>query len=110
MFEAVFTHVWWRYDRASSDWFSHLYHWFNLLEGCVWLVVAGLILRRFLEHRRSRLEIVYAVAFTMFALTDFQESLEQSSWLIWGKLMNLVVLYLLRKRIMSKYYPSARVY
>ncbi len=110
MFEVVFTQVWWRYDGASDDWFTHLYHWFNLLEGCAWLVVAGLILRRFLCHRKSRLEIVYAVAFVTFGLTDFQESLEQSSWLIWIKLVNLVGLILLRRRMMTKHYPSARVY
>lgn len=110
MFEAFFAHVWWRYDGAFGDWFTHLYHWFNLLEGCVWLVVAGLILWRFRNHRQSRQEVVYAAAFLTFGLTDFQESLEQSSWLIAIKLVNLIVLYFLRKRIMSKYYPSARVY
>ncbi len=72
---------------------------------CTWLV-----LRRFLTHRKSRSEISYAVAFLTFAITDFVEAWEQSSWLIWLKLLNLIVLFQLRRTIMSRYYPTAKLY
>jgi len=110
MIEIIFTRVWWKYDSASADWFTHLYHWFNFLEGCIWLVIAALIAWRFLKHRQTAFEVAYSLAFLTFAVTDFQESFEQSSWLIWLKIGNLIALFLLRRRVMLKHYPAARIF
>ena len=76
----------------------------------MWILCAGLVLRRFLIHRKSAAEIYYAIAFLTFAITDFAEAWEQSSWLIWLKLLNLIVLFQLRRTIMSWYFPTAKLY
>ena len=108
--EILFTRVWWTWDSRDDQWFSHLYHGFNLLEGAVWLVLAGLVLRRYLKHRNSLLEICYSVAFLTFAASDFREAWQQSSWLIWLKLMNLLALLWIRGKALRQWYPGATVY
>ena len=108
--EFVFTHTWWTWDPLDGQWFSITYHWFNLLEGMIWLILAGLVLRRWLKHRCSRIEIIYAIAFLCFAATDFREAWEQSSWLIWLKLFNLALLFWLRRIVVQRWYPAARMY
>ena len=108
--EIIFIRTWWQYTPDDVQWFTAIYHWFNLAEGCAWVVCSWLVFRRFLIHRKSRSEICYAVAFLTFAITDFVEAWEQSSWLIWLKLVNLIVLIQLRRTIMSRYYPTAKLY
>ena len=108
--EIIFVRTWWRYTPEDGQWFTAIYHWFNIAEGCAWILCAGLVLRRFLTHRKSPSEIHYAIAFLTFAVTDFAEAWEQSSWLIWLKLLNLIVLFQLRRMIMSRYYPAAKLY
>jgi hypothetical protein len=108
--EVIFVRTWWRYTPGDGQWFTAIYHWFNIAEGCVWILCAGLVLRRFLIHRKSAAEIYYAIAFLTFAITDFAEAWEQSSWLIWLKLLNLIVLFQLRRTIMSWYFPTAKLY
>jgi hypothetical protein len=108
--EIIFVRTWWRYTPEDGHWFTVIYHWFNIVEGCAWVVCAGLVFRRFLTHRKSRSEIVYAFAFLTFAVTDFAEAWAQSSWLIWLKLVNLIVLFQLRRTIMSRFYPAAKLY
>ena len=108
--EFVFKHIWWTWNPEDRQWFSIVYHWFNLLEGVIWLILAGLVLRRWLRHRNSRIEIAYSIAFLAFAATDFREAWEQSSWLIWLKLLDLVILLWLRRVVMRRWYPTARVY
>jgi hypothetical protein len=106
----IFVRTWWRYTPEDGQWFTVLYHWFNIAECCAWVVCSGLVLRRFLCHRKSPSEIYYAIAFLTFAVTDFAEAWSQSSWLIWLKLLNLIVLFQLRRKIMSRYYPTAKLY
>lgn len=108
--DSVFVGTWWTWSPDSVNWFDPLYHWFNVVEGCFWIVFSLLVLRRHFAHRCSRLEVFYAAAFLAFAATDFREAWEQSSWLIWLKLLNLVVLLSLRRTVMSRYYPDAKVY
>ena len=110
VFEFIFTHTWWTWNPQDRQWLSIVYHWFNLLEGAIWLVLASLVLRRWLRHRNSRIEIAYATAFLTFAATDFREAWEQSSWLIWMKLFNLVTLLWLRRVVMRRWYAVARIY
>lgn len=106
----IFIHTWWQYTPDDGQWFTAIYHWFNIAEGVAWVVCSGLVFRRYLAQRRSRLEICYAVAFLTFAMTDFREAWEQSSWLIWLKLLNLLALFLLRRRVMTDHYPGAKAY
>ncbi len=108
--EMLFTQTWWSWNPQDDQWLSLVYHWFNIFEGAAWIVFAGLVLRRFVKNRKSQLEIGYSIAFLVFAMTDFREAWEQSSWLIWLKLMNLIVLLWLRRAVMRRWYPEAKVY
>lgn len=107
LFDSIFTQVWWRYDSQDNSWWSEIYHAFNLLEGVVWLILGVLVARRFRTFRRSRLEVLYSVAFFTFAASDFREAWQQSSALILFKLCNLIALFWLRRRIMRHFYPDA---
>jgi hypothetical protein len=102
--------VWWKHPNPMDPWFSIPYHAFNLFEGACWVVFAGLVLRRFLIYRRSPLELLYALAFFTFGLTDFREAYVLESWLIWIKLINLIVLIRLRSILLKRYYPESRVF
>jgi hypothetical protein len=106
----LFTKTWWTWDPRDDQWFSVGYHWFNNFEGVAWLVLAGLVFLRYMKHRNSLLEIGYTAAFITFAVTDFREAWEQSSWLIWLKLVNLRALFWIRGNVMRRWYPGARVY
>lgn len=106
----LFFKTWWRYDPRDTPWVAIPYHAFNLFEGCAWVVFAGLVLRRCWRNQRSRLEAGYAVAFCRFGLTDFCEAYALSSWLLWAKLVNLIVLLKLRAEVIRRYYPGSRLY
>lgn len=107
--DMLFRQTWWQYADATS-WLDELYHWFNMFEGTAWLVFFALVLRRFANHRQSPMELYYALAFLTFALTDFREAWLQQSWLLWIKLLNLIALFLLRRHVMRRFYPDARLY
>ncbi|HEY2251536.1 MAG TPA: hypothetical protein VGH74_10770 [Planctomycetaceae bacterium] len=108
--EILFLTTWWVYDQADQSAHSIFVHWFNLFEGCAWIVFAALVMRRYLRFRRGRIEVVYAVAFVLFGLTDFREAYSVQSWLLWLKLAILVWLFCLRRSVMRKFYPDSRVY
>jgi hypothetical protein len=102
--------TWWTYRSGNPAWFEILYHAFNLFEGAVWVTLSGLVLRRFLRCRHSTVEVVYALAFFTFGLTDFREAYALESWLIWLKAANLAVLFWLRSIVISSYYRESRLY
>jgi hypothetical protein len=106
----LWSRVWWKYPDPTDPWFSIPYHIFNLFEGTCWVVFAGLVLRRHLIFRRSRQEILYALAFFTFGLTDFREAYVLQSWLVWVKLLNLVILIWLRSIAIRRWYPGSRLY
>jgi hypothetical protein len=110
LFEIIFVRSWWTYDVKKPLGFSACYHWFNILEGLVWFVFSALVLLRFLRHRQLRIELCYCALFAAFAVSDFVEAWQQSSWLIWLKLFNLYGLVWTRERVMRRHYPEARVY
>jgi hypothetical protein len=56
------------------------------------------------------LEVAYAMAFGLFGVTDFIEAWRLTSWLIWAKLVNLMVLLLLRRTVLRRFYPQCRLY
>lgn len=123
--EILFVRTWWEFD-APHTLFDHVYHWFNISEAMAWFVFAVLVWQRGRRQTARgdqngvqngvrkgvprRLEIAYAFAFATFGLTDLQEAWQQSSWLIWLKLINLVTLAVLRRRVMTESYPNARLY
>jgi len=98
--------AWWIYPQSRDPWFSIPYHFFNLFKGFCWLVVGTYVLGRYLVHRRSPLEIVYGLAFLGFGLTDFREAYRLESWLVWIKLVNLLVLIWLRRIALRRWYPG----
>ncbi len=102
--------TWWRYRPEDTPWVFGPYHFFNLFEGCVWLVFAALVIRRMMAGARSRIEGGYALAFLIFGLTDFREAYALDSWLIWLKLVNLIVLMRLRSAVLARYYPGSRLF
>jgi hypothetical protein len=107
--EFLITDTWWTYN-ASADWFNHLYSWFNVVEGWFWLVFATLVLRRYLKYRRSLIELLYALAFFTFGLSDFRESYVLESWLVLFKGVNLAALFWLRWYVLRRFYPECRAF
>ncbi len=101
---------WWTYRGGVEPWFDVPYHAFNLLEGSAWVVLAALVLRRYLRFCRSRMELGYAVAFFTFGLTDFWEAYAIGLGLVCIKLANLVLLLRLRFLVIHRYYPGSRWY
>lgn len=108
--DVLFLKTWWRYDPKESSWAFVPYHLFNLFEGGVWTVLACLVLARHMRHRRSRLELWYALAFLTFGLTDFREAYALTSWLIWLKLVNLLLLLWARTSVIRRFYPASKLY
>ena len=105
----VLTKTWWTY-HAGDGWFGLLYSWFNVVEGCLWILLAGLVLRRYLKHRRSKLELLDALSFLTFGLSDFRESFSLTLWLIIAKGINLTILLWLRRYVLRHCYPQQKTY
>jgi hypothetical protein len=101
---------WWAYRPAHSSWYDVTYHVFNLFEGLVWVILAGLVLRRYRRSRRSTVEVWYAASFLTFGLTDFREAYALESWLLWLKAANLLALIRLRSIVIKRYYPDSKLY
>jgi hypothetical protein len=107
---AALLKTWWEFDQAKATGFDAAYHWFNLLEGAAWCLLGAVVLARYLRHRKSGLEIVYAAAFVAFGLTDFREAYELSTWLIAAKVLNLAALIGLRGYVLRRFYPAKRTF
>ncbi len=110
LLDLLITHTWWTPGAGEIAWVDRSYQAFNLFEAAAWLVLALLVLTRHLRNRRSRLELLYALAFLTFALTDLREAFALQSWLIWAKLANLLLLFGLRQTVIRRYYPASRLY
>lgn len=108
--ELLWSRAWWHYGQPGEAWFSMPYHVFNLFEGACWIVIGGLVLRRYVAFRRSRIEVVYAMAFVTFGLTDLREAYVLESWLVWAKLANLIALVVLRRVVIARWYPESRLF
>ena len=107
--DLLWTRSWWIYQPTGNI-PSEVYHYFNLFEAMAWILLAILVLVRYLHRRSSTWEIAYAFAFLLFGLSDIREAYELNSWLIWAKGLNLAVLLLLRRMIQSRYYPESQLY
>jgi hypothetical protein len=107
---ALLEKSWWAYSAAEVDWFSSVYHFFNLAEGAAWCLLAALVLKRSFQHARSPVEIAYAAAFAVFGVSDFREAYALETWLILAKGVNLVCLALLRGYVIRRFYPESKTY
>ncbi len=110
--DLLWTRTWWRYRPVAPGDFPMpgYVHAFNLFEGTAWVVFGLLVLARYLRRGRAAIEIGYALAFFAFGLTDFIEARALTSWLIWAKLANLIVLARLRAVVIRRYYPASKLY
>lgn len=68
------------------------------------------MLARFWRQRRSGLELLYALAFVTFGLSDLYEAWRLESWLLLAKGVNLAALLALRRHILRRFYPQSKVY
>ena len=100
---------WWAYDARSRIATYHVYHYFNLFEAGCWFLCSAAVLWRFVRHRHSALEALYALAFFTFGLTDIIEAWRLTSWLIWLKLANLIALIYLRRLVRRRWYPQSKL-
>ena len=73
------TTPWWTWDPRSAGVWDCVYRGFNMIEATVWVTLGGLVLARWVRNRNSRLEVVYAMTFIAFGLTDFAEAWRQSA-------------------------------
>jgi hypothetical protein len=109
--DLLWWHTWWSFDPNGSVHDLIWQHGFNLFEGCCWLVFAGLVARRYWRHRKSmRLELSYATAFVWFGISDFIQAYRLTSWLLVWKLINLIVLLVLRHRTIRNLYPGSKAF
>ncbi|MHC5542276.1 hypothetical protein ACYOEI_28975 [Singulisphaera rosea] len=102
--------TWWRFRPGADPWVESPYHLFNLFEGTAWLVFGVLVFVRYGARRHSSLEVWYALAFFAFGMTDYLEAYALTSWLLWIKLANLILLMKLRATVIRRYYPTSRLY
>ena len=108
LLDLLVMHEWWQYNPADP--LHQAYHFFNLAEGFVWIIFAVLVTVRWSRFGRSRIELLYALAFVTFGLTDFREAHRLESWLILAKGVNLAMLLWLRWIIIRRYYPTSKLY
>ena len=105
--------TWWSWPRPASDpylWTDYACRGFNFVEAAAWFVFAALVLRRWQRHRRSGLELWYALGFVLFGISDLIETQYLTSWLLWWKGVNLVALFWLRRTVLLRYYPESRLF
>lgn len=97
--------------QPTADWPLQLIHVFNLVEGAIWLVFAGLVLNRWRRHRHSVCwEGAYALEFVAFAATDFREAWILTIGLLLLKVAILVLLLTLRRIVLRRFYPGRKTW
>ncbi len=116
LIDYLWFHTWWTYTPGntsggpSEDWYLQPYHWINLVEGCFWVGFTVAVLIRFAKHRRTSLELLYALAFLTFGLSDFREAYVVQSWLILAKGVNLAIIIYLRWYLIKHHYPQSKTF
>lgn len=98
---------WWTFQPESASVWSYLYRGFNITEGFFWIGFAIVVMLRFFRNRKSNLEVLYAIVFFIFGLTDFVEAYEMSAPLLLAKAVIVVALFTLRSFVHQKFYPTA---
>lgn len=107
----LWLHTWWSYAGSEDPLHATIYRGINIVEGLFWVgFCVAVLLRHARNPGRQRIEWVYAATFLCFGFTDFREAIALQSWLIWVKLVNLIVLLYLRKRVMKSLYPQGKLF
>jgi hypothetical protein len=111
LLDVLWFRTWWSYAGADDRFHATIYRGLNLVEAVVWFVFAALVAWRAMRHHRlAGLELVYALLFLTFGLTDVREAWALQSWLIWLKLANLIALIGVRRLVMRRHYSLAKLY
>lgn len=110
MWRELLCNPWWTYNPEWVSGRGLVYRWFNIGEAGVWLVFALLVANRWRRCRKSSVELLYAVAFATFGLTDVREASVISAALVLVKGVNLAALLGLRAYVMRRWYPESRTY
>ncbi len=105
--KALWSEPWWTFDQQVASFWGHLYRGFNIFEGIVWVVFALVVFWRYLRRGQSFWEIVYAIAFLLFGLTDFREASTISAPLVLVKGIILILLLRLRHFVIKNCYTNA---
>ena len=113
LLQTLWFETWWTCPhsaKAPRSFQDVACHYFNLVEAATWFVFAALVACRWAKFHRSTIEIAYAVAFLLFGLSDIIESWFLTSWLLWWKSVNLVLLLRLRQIVIRQFYPENRLF
>jgi hypothetical protein len=105
--EFMFTELW-RYSASDPSPYQPIYRTINAVEACFWFGFCIAVCIRYARHRKSILEIGYAIAFLLFGLSDVAEMFVVTPALIAAKAVVLVVLLLLRYILIKWYYIGSR--
>lgn len=97
-------------DSLPESFWRPAYQWVNRAEGLIWLILAGLVYRRFAKSQKSEVEPLYALAFLLFGISDFIEAVEYPAWLGIWKVENLLVLLYCRSYLLRVHYVDSKVY
>ena len=102
----LLTEPWWIYDADTVRFWGRIYRAFNLLEGIIWIAVAGVVFRRYIVWQTSSWDLLYGLLFVAFGLSDFREAQVESAALVAVKAMILAGLIYVRSRLTTR--PSGR--
>lgn len=109
--EFLWWHEWWRFDSEGPTSDLIWQFGFNLFEGVCWFVFASMVIRRYRRMRKSKLlEWSYAASFAFFGVSDFIQAYRLTSWLLIWKIVNLIVLLILRRSVMKNHYPGSKLF
>lgn len=110
MWLELLTHPWWTWNPETATRWELVYRGFNVCEALTWFSLAVLVACRWTRHRKSPLELPYALAFATFGLSDLREAGSISATLVLAKAVNLGALLWLRRYVMRSWYPDSRLY
>ena len=81
---------------------------FNTAEAAAWFGFAVFILGRYIRHRKSWYELLYAASFVLFGITGVIETHSTTLWLLGFKGACLLAILQGRKLVVG-HYPGAKI-
>jgi len=97
------------YDYAAGGFWPRFCLCFNALEAAAWFAIGAWVFARYLRNRKSPLEILYAVLFVAFGLTDIREIASLPVWLLLLKAIILAAIVAIRGNLKRHHYPTLRL-
>ena len=97
------------YDYTAGGFIPVFYYRFNLVEAIAWFTIGGYVFIRFMRNRKSFYEIVYAVLFILFGITDIRELRNLPVWLLALKAIILSGLLIVRFYLKRNHYENLKV-